>query len=176
MYTDILILSTLKIRAQHGYEIKRSIEQLLGGIFNITNSQLYPSLKKFVGLGAVQREIVRQEGKPDKHVYHLTNNGHKIMHDIVCDFPVEKAKHDAEFLVRVAFFELIEPKERILILEKRRSMLSKRINYLNQVKNNSSDGKKVPYVGRMVKMREQTFQVEMNWINELMDEQVKLNK
>ena len=68
-YVDILILQNLIARPAHGYEIKKSVERIMGGAFAVNNNVLYPALRRFEEMGAVEREVVHQEGKPDRHVY-----------------------------------------------------------------------------------------------------------
>jgi DNA-binding PadR family transcriptional regulator len=87
MYSEIVILALLQQRPQHGYELKKCIEQALGGTVSLNNNVLYPALKHFETLGAVVREVVQQEGKPNRHIYHLTERGIELLHTYLCDFP-----------------------------------------------------------------------------------------
>ena len=75
MYSEIVILAMLRQRPQHGYELKKCIEQALGGTVSLNNNVLYPALKHFEALGAVVREVVPQEGRPNRHIYQLTERG-----------------------------------------------------------------------------------------------------
>src|SRR6266568_2911450 len=119
MYAEIVILAMLRQRPQHGYEIKKSIEQVFGGTVALNNTILYPTLKRFEETGAVVREVVQQEGKPNRHLYHLTERGIEVLHTLLCDFPPEQAGNEAEFFTRVAFFEFLDSQERQEILKKR---------------------------------------------------------
>ena len=123
MYTDILILANLATRPQHGYEIKKSVEQVVGGEINLNNGALYPALRRFEQMGAIEREVERQQGKPDRHIYHLTTLGEEILHDLLCEFPPEVARHRSEFFVRVSFLDLLDAPERLTILDARRAFL-----------------------------------------------------
>jgi DNA-binding PadR family transcriptional regulator len=119
MYVDLVILANLAVRPQHGYEIKKSVERVLGPEVNLNNGMLYPALRRFEEMGAVEREVERHEGKPDRHIYHLTSLGHEVLHDLATEFPPEVARNETEFLVRVSFFDLLEPHERLAILDAR---------------------------------------------------------
>jgi DNA-binding PadR family transcriptional regulator len=174
VYTDILILASLRQRAQHGYEIKKSLERRLGGFFTLTNSALYPALQRFEEMGAIRREVVQQEGKPDRHIYHLTSRGGEVMLDLLRDFSSEKAKRNAEFLVRVAFLDMLDPSERIAILKARQQSLQIRKANLPRL------GKSVPrtpepsFLGELLLFREQQFQLELDWIERLIQQQERL--
>ncbi|MGB8345462.1 MAG: PadR family transcriptional regulator [Ktedonobacteraceae bacterium] len=174
MYTDILILSALHRRPQHGYEIKKSLESLFGGFLTLTNSMLYPALQRFEEMGAVQRVVLRQEGKPDRHIYHLTDRGIAIMLDLMRDFPPEVAKREAEFLVRVAFFDLLDPQERLDILKTRQGVLSRRQANIPRMKETLYGMGRLPFVGHVLTFREHQFQLELDWIEALIQEQQRL--
>ena len=79
MYSEIVILALLGQRPRHGYEIKKDAEQILGGTASINNKVLYPTLKHFEEMGAVVRQVVEQEGRPNKHLYRLTERGSELM-------------------------------------------------------------------------------------------------
>ena len=53
MYFDILMLRVLADGPQHGYEIKKSVERILGGR-SINNNVLYPALRRFEEQGAIE--------------------------------------------------------------------------------------------------------------------------
>src|SRR3989442_14273320 len=97
MYAEIVILAMLRQRPQHGYEIKKSIEQVFGGTVALNNTILYPTLKRFEETGAVVRDVVQQEGKPNRHLYHRTGRGIELLHTLLCDFRPEQAANEAEF-------------------------------------------------------------------------------
>jgi DNA-binding PadR family transcriptional regulator len=76
-YVDILILQNLIARPAHGYEIKKSVERIMGGAFAVNNNVLYPALRRLEEMGAVEKEVARQEGKPGRHVYRATEQGRR---------------------------------------------------------------------------------------------------
>jgi DNA-binding PadR family transcriptional regulator len=168
MYADILILATLQTKPQHGYEIKKHIERILGGAIAMNNKVLYPSLKRFEEMGAVQREVERQEGKPDRHIYQLTERGTKILQALLREFTPEIASSEAEFFTRVAFFPLLEPEARREILTNRAEVLARRLAHLEQLKQMADDEKSNAFGRRVLQFHEQKVYAEANWINELL--------
>src|SRR5215469_14558642 len=108
MYSEILILAMLRSGPRHGYEIKKEVDQALGGTVTLNNKTLYVNLKHFEEMGAVIRQVVPQEGKPNRHLYQLTERGTELLQAYLRDFPAAQAGNDAEFLTRVAFFDELE--------------------------------------------------------------------
>ena len=130
MYSEILILAMLQQGPRHGYEIKKDIERALGGMVVLNNKTLYLALKHFEEMGAVTRQVIPQEGKPNRHLYQLTERGVELLQVSLQDFPSEQAGNDAEFFTRVAFFDLLKAQEREAILNKRLAYLEASLEYL----------------------------------------------
>jgi DNA-binding PadR family transcriptional regulator len=133
MYVDIIILANLAVRPQHGYEIKKSVERVLGPEANLNNGMLYPALRRFEEMGAVEREVERHEGKPDRHIYRLSSLGREVLHDLLTEFPPEVARSETEFLVRVSFFDQLEPHERLAILDARAADLRRSLKRHDEI-------------------------------------------
>ena len=167
MYVDILILSHLVDRPGHGYQIKKSVERILGSGFTMNNNLLYPALKRFEEMGAVEREIERQEGKPDRHVYRATELGAAIRQDMLREFPAQAAHNDAEFQTRVAFFDSLEPEDRLRILKTREEVLKTRLEHLSRMNPKAEDSYEHPYAERVVEFQRRQAQQELEWIGEL---------
>jgi len=171
MYAEIVILAMLRQRPQHGYEIKKGIEQVFGGTVALNNTVLYPTLKRFEEAGAVVRQVVQQEGKPNRHLYHLTERGIELLHASLCDFPPEQTANEAEFFTRVAFFEFLEPQEREVILKKRLAFLQTGLEYLQQLQQMADQGDCAPDMGismsnaqRVLAFHTQRVRHEYQWV------------
>jgi len=177
MYAEIVILAMLRQRPQHGYEIKKGIEQVFGGTVALNNTILYPTLKRFEEMGAVVRQVVQQEGKPNRHLYHLTERGIELLHTSLCDFPPEQAGNEAEFFTRVAFFEFLEPPERQAILKKRLAYLQGCLDYLQRMQEMATEGECAPGTGssmsnaqRVLAFHLQRVRHEYQWIATWLEE------
>src|SRR5215472_2402832 len=133
MYSEIVILAMLHQGPRHGYEIKKDVERALGGMVPLNNKTLYLTLKRFEEMGAVTRQVIPQEGKPNRHLYQLTERGIELLQASVRDFPAEHADNDAEFFTRVSFFDLLEAHEHEAILTKRLAYLQACLEYLRQL-------------------------------------------
>jgi DNA-binding PadR family transcriptional regulator len=130
MYSEILILAMLRQGPRHGYELKKDIDRALGGMVTLNNKTLYLALKRFEEMGAVTRQVIPQEGKPNRHLYELTERGIELLQASLRDFPASQAANDAEFFTRVAFFDYLEVPEREAILTSRLAYLEGCLSYL----------------------------------------------
>jgi len=169
MYAEIVILAMLRQRPQHGYEIKKSIEQGFGGTGALNNTILYPTLKRFEEMGVVVREVVQQEGKPNRHLYHLTERGIELLHTLLCDFLPEQAANEAEFFTRVAFFEFLNSQERQEILSKRLAYVQGCLNYLQHLQQMATEGECAPGISmsnaqRVLAFHTQRVRNEYQWV------------
>lgn len=133
MYSEILILAMLRQGPRHGYEIKKDLDRALGGMVTLNNKTLYLTLKRFEEMGAVTRQVIPQEGKPNRHLYQLTERGIELLQTSLRDFGPEQAGEDAEFFTRVSFFDLLEAHEREAILIKRLAYQEACLEYLQKL-------------------------------------------
>jgi DNA-binding PadR family transcriptional regulator len=170
LYADILILAILQSGPQHGYDIKKRIERVLGGSVPMNNKVLYPTLKRFEEMGALKRTVQRQEGKPDRHVYRLTKRGAEILQDLLREFTPELAGNDAEFYTRLAFFHLLEPEARLEILSTRIDRVTGRLAYLRDMTTLASADQAVSFAQRVLQFHERRARHEIAWLRELVEE------
>ena len=170
MYSEIVILAMLRQRPQHGYEIKKSLEQVLGGTVSLNNKVLYPALKHFEEMGAVEREVVQQEGKPNRHIYRLTERGIELLQAYLSDFPPEQAGNEAEFFTRVAFFDFLEPGERKEILQKRLAYLVGRLEHLDKLQQMVDEAHATMCAQRVLTFHTQQIRNEYQWVATWLEE------
>ncbi|GCE22730.1 PadR family transcriptional regulator [Dictyobacter kobayashii] len=170
MYSDILILMMLRAQPQHGYELKKSVQRVLGQSISLNNKVLYPALRRFEDMGAVLRQVEHQEGKPDRHIYHLTDRGMEVLDALLREYTPESLSDDAEFMVRVAFFESLEPEVCIDILTLRAQSVEKHLAHMRAMKLATDEADEHPYARRMLLFQLQQLQNELTWIDTLKQE------
>jgi DNA-binding PadR family transcriptional regulator len=175
MYVDILILAELISQPCHGYELKRRVERLLGNTLTINANQLYPTLRRFEEMGAVTREVERQVGRPDRHVYNITDRGTEVLQQFLQDFSADLARNDDEFGTRVAFFHLLDIPARRAILTTRKEVLQRRLEYIEQSRSRMNvDAPNYFYVTQLLAFQQQQIQQGLLWITALMQESTEL--
>ena len=69
------LLGILAKQPQHGYELKRSFEQLTGGFWELNYGQIYQTLDRLESEGYVTHIVEQEENVPNKKVYEITEVG-----------------------------------------------------------------------------------------------------
>lgn len=73
--TKYALLGLLAWGPMSGYDMKKAIDRSLGFFWNESYGQIYPIMKQLTDMGLVTREVVHQAGKPDRHLYAITDQG-----------------------------------------------------------------------------------------------------
>ena len=171
MYLDILVLAHLAHRPAHGYEIKKRVDMSIG-FAALNNNILYPALRRFQEAGAIEGELVPQQGVPPRRVFHLTEIGQDLLRSLLEEFPEELAVSEAEFLTRLAFFHLIVPRARLDILTMRERALRRRIEHLDEMAR-LADSNDEPYAARLLAFQVRQAERELAWIGEIAAEETR---
>ncbi len=173
MLADMLILAALLSGPMHGYEIKKAYDQTLGSLVTLHHNQLYPALRRFEVLGAVRCEAIEQQGKPDRHIYHLTDHGLVELRAMLRDFPQAIARNDVEFYVRFALFGFLEPDDRVKILRTRMQALQSRFQDNGRYQKYHDSpivGQVQPYVAKLRVFTDQRICTELEWLEQMIEQ------
>jgi transcriptional regulator len=76
---ELLILSLLETKPQHGYEIGKLIEQRSGGALHFHVTTLYPLLYRLESRGLVQGKWVEKANQRRRRYYSLTPAGRRVL-------------------------------------------------------------------------------------------------
>ena len=117
------MLATLRAGPAHGYEIRQKVEWIHSGLLSLNPNVLYPALHRFEAMGALDKTVEPQQGRPPRHVYRLNARGAEVLHDLLADLSPSEAASDAEFKTRVAYFDLLDTRERLAVLDARDAAL-----------------------------------------------------
>ena len=128
---EAAILGLLKERPMHGYELKKRLAYVLGHFWQVSYGSLYPALKRMERSGATEKTFPKK-GKSSKskrrNVYHLTPVGEKRFLKLLQQSVSESDIADtSKFDVKLSFFHYLKPKERLSLLEKRRTFLEEKL-------------------------------------------------
>ncbi|MCQ2011347.1 MAG: PadR family transcriptional regulator [Sporolactobacillus sp.] len=143
-----VILGLLLDMPRTGYDINEMFQTVFSHFFSGGYGMIYPTLKKLEIEGKVRKEIVTQEGKPNKHVFYITQEGEMEFQNYLRS-EVQTDVFQSDFLVRLYFGRhvsedglkgwLKEEKQRIAVL-------ADRLDQTNaKWKNNMSDTQKIAY-------------------------------
>jgi PadR family transcriptional regulator PadR len=76
---ELLILSLVEVRARHGYEIGKLIDQRSDGQIRFKVASLYPLLYRLEDRGWIQGKWVEQAGERRRRFYKLTAEGRRVL-------------------------------------------------------------------------------------------------
>ncbi len=76
---ELLILSLVEVRARHGYEISKLIEQRSAGALRFNVASLYPLLYRLEARGWIEGRWVEKAGQRRRRYYRLTASGRMVL-------------------------------------------------------------------------------------------------
>ncbi|MBY0118612.1 PadR family transcriptional regulator [Paenibacillus sp. FSL L8-0435] len=102
--TKFAVLGILALGPHTGYDIKQHMDQSTSYFWNENYGQIYPSLAELLDNSDINLEVIRQDGKPDKKLYRITDQGRETLSQWLSqpkDYVVDLKKN--ELLLRVFF-------------------------------------------------------------------------
>lgn len=104
-------------KAMSGYEVRKSAETLRYFYWSPAQSQIYSELRRLAARGYVTSELVRQDGKPDKRLYQITETGMTAFRNWLNETPVEPTMMKHAMQLRLFFGQTAEPVRLAALLE-----------------------------------------------------------
>jgi PadR family transcriptional regulator, regulatory protein AphA len=96
------ILGVLSMGPRTGYEVRKTIESSLANFWNESYGQIYPILRTLVAEGLATSETQPGAGRPDRHVYTITDAGRAELRAWLTR-PVEHEVGRVELLLKLFF-------------------------------------------------------------------------
>jgi DNA-binding PadR family transcriptional regulator len=170
------ILGMLSICPMSGYDIKKRVEQSISNFWSESYGQIYPILKRLVDEDLVTKTVERQSGKPDRHVYALTDAGRKELRRWLCEGVVPKVERN-EFLLKLFFGEEVAATTNLKHVEKYREiqlqLLEKYKALETEIKSKYADDPNSSYWLMTLEYGQEVSQALIKWCDKTL---VKLNK
>ena len=101
-----------------GYDLKKHFESTFGHFFAAGYGSIYPALSSLSKQNFVSCEKIPQEGKPDRKVYQITQEGTEFLLGALKN-PSPCHKIRSEFLATMCFAHLMQPKDIEAVLDHR---------------------------------------------------------
>jgi DNA-binding PadR family transcriptional regulator len=127
---EFAILGLLQQSPMHGYELRKQLAAVLGGLRSISFGSLYPALKRLREAGYVTTDELDGAslppdappltGRRQKVVYTITAEGKERFQELVSQTGPETYDDGGLFGVHLAFFRHTPDEARLRILEGRR--------------------------------------------------------
>lgn len=97
-----VVLGLLMEKELSGYDIKIVFEEVFTHFFDGSFGMIYPTLRQLEKEGKIKKEVVMQEGKPNKKMYFITDEGREEFYQYM-KTDVEKDVLRSDFLMRMYF-------------------------------------------------------------------------
>ena len=98
--TEFAILGLLAEEPRSGYDIKKEVEERLSHFWSESYGHIYPMLRRLHERDLVAKSVERQEGRPDRKVYSLTDAGRRAL-EVWFAEPPPPARPRNELLLRL---------------------------------------------------------------------------
>lgn len=142
------ILGILSFGPMSGYDIKKKIETSTSNFWSESYGQIYPILKQLVAQGLATQFVQEQVGKPNRHVYELTEIGQQELQRWLME-PVEPQVERIEILLKLFFGHQVSIADNIRHVQQFRQ-LQQELLYKYEIleeklKQNKLDNSSIPY-------------------------------
>lgn len=101
-----------------GYDLKKQFESSFAHFFAAGYGSIYPALSSLADQGLVECEEIPQEGKPDRKVYRITDEGRAFLEEALQN-PCPCHKLRSEFLATMCFAHLMTREQVETVLDNR---------------------------------------------------------
>ncbi|CAH0118964.1 hypothetical protein PAE9249_01461 [Paenibacillus sp. CECT 9249] len=163
-----VILGFLLDGPMAGYDLKGKFDESVSYFFEATFSGIYPALRKMEGEGLVIKEVMFQEGKPNKNVYAITNKGREAFAEYLAS-PVAQSVQRSDLLLRIYFGSHCSDEQIVKWLAQERARLQDGLAHLSAMReallaNPATD----PFRMKTLSFGIEQLQLSLQWVdNEL---------
>ena len=127
------ILGLLNYHDMTGYDINRYFKSSIAFFWHAQTSQIYKELHNCLKENWVENDIIYQSDKPNKKVYHITEEGRLELHKWLADADLsEVMKYKNPLLIKVFFSSNIDIDQTMRMLEKYKQECSAIIDGMNE--------------------------------------------
>ncbi len=130
------LLGILAKKSQHGYELKRTFEQLTGGFWELNYGQIYQTLDRLEHEGMVTYNVEQEENVPDKKVYEITEAGHGALNDWLAKPDPKPRPLRDELFIRLAVMSVHDSQPLFDLLQSHTEIYMRKMAQLTKTKQN----------------------------------------
>lgn len=127
------ILGILSFGPMSGYDIKKFYEQSVASFWSESYGQIYPILKRLAKEGLATKSIQKQEGKPDRHIYAITEKGRDELQYWLVE-PIGRHVGRHEIILKLIFGKQISIADNIRQIEAFQDRQRKELTELEELK------------------------------------------
>lgn len=128
MTMELITLGFLMSGPKSGYKLQGIANNMMP-FYTVSHNQVYPTLRKLESAGYVAKEVVVQNHRPNKNLFHLTDQGREYFFRKLTDAP-EPLDVYLPFLIRSLFFRFLDKNQVDEQLEKEIAALGRQLQTL----------------------------------------------
>ncbi|SRR5579884_253721 len=119
---ELIILSLLMRFPSHGYLIAKIASDMVGPWTKISNGTLYPLLTRLEQTGLITRASnepgTKKTTRPEQsgRTFMITDKGRERFREVMMDTTTNIGEYQRIFHLKVAFLDLLQPRERLHLL------------------------------------------------------------
>ncbi|WP_025708545.1 PadR family transcriptional regulator [Paenibacillus graminis] len=114
--TVYIILGLLNHEDLSGYDIKKKIDVMISGFWEVGYGQIYPTLAKLVAEELVIKHKGTGSKGPEKNIYSITDKGRELLKEWVM-LPEQKEYTKYEILLKLFFGSLVPDESNLARIE-----------------------------------------------------------
>ena len=126
MSLDHAILGFLAIGPKSGYDLKKRFDRTISGFWPTDQSNIYRSLARLKEWGFVEPEVIPQTGRPNRKVYHITEDGEAELLSWL-DQTVDDPQARVEWLTQLFFAGLKSDEDAVRLLEGKAELIRRKL-------------------------------------------------
>ena len=132
----LILMGLLMKGDNHGYNLKKIVEEELSALVNVDNTSIYYTLNKMEKEGLVVYNTVANSKRPQKHLYSLTEKGKNEFKKLLLANMSNNKRPLLNIDISLYFIDMIDKEEALNRLDKRQKELRKIIYLLKSQEKN----------------------------------------
>ncbi|MGC9396188.1 MAG: PadR family transcriptional regulator [Anaerolineae bacterium] len=132
MSLEYAILGFLNYKPLSGYDLKKIFDTSVQHFWSADQSQIYRTLSRLTERGWAEMEVVEQDDRPDRKVYHITGAGQEALHQWLLTPVRPHVPHNAA-LIQVFFAGQLSDDEIVTMFERAAERVRGVLNVYEQI-------------------------------------------
>ncbi|HZR44710.1 MAG TPA: PadR family transcriptional regulator [Ktedonobacteraceae bacterium] len=163
------LLGALSYAPMSGYDLKKFMEGSTSNFWNESYAQIYPMLKQLTNEGLTVSHTERQEGRPERHVYALTDKGWEELRRWLAE-PAERQVERNELLLKLFFGTRVSVATNIEHIQRYRGLVAGSLQQFEgieaTIKTQYAENPELPYWLITLSYGKHISQALLNWCDE----------
>ncbi len=157
------ILGFLMEGSLSGYDIKTRFESSVSHFFEASFGGIYPALHRMDRDGLVTKDVIAQDGRPNKNLFTITEAGRQAFH-LQLESALQPELIRSDFLLRVFFGRHVAREQFIRWLEEERDRVVEKLLNLSGL--GAQFPAMEPYERKTLEYGLSQYEAQLRWVNQ----------